>query len=219
MLFWHLSLSGAQLCGGQGGYKIGIGKRITQMKHNTITRLCSLAAAAVLAVSCIALTGCGSSASSAASSTASTAASAAAAGDNSCGENVTWTLADGTLTISGTGRMTDYSSNSPAPWADQADQITAVVVEAGVTTVGGSSFKGCTNLTTVTLADGVEYIETAAFNGCTALSDITIPESVGYIKTGAFKDCNALTSVTVRSNCRIDMNVFPSTVEINRYAD
>ena len=75
------------------------------------------------------------------------------------------------------------------------------------------------NLTTVTLADGVEYIETAAFNGCTALSDITIPESVGYIKTGAFKDCNALTSVTVRSNCRIDMNVFPATVEVNRYAD
>ena len=29
------------------------------MKRNTITRLCSLAAAAVLAVSCIALTGCG----------------------------------------------------------------------------------------------------------------------------------------------------------------
>ena len=94
-----------------------------------------------------------------------------------------------------------------------------MVVEAGVTTVGGSSFKGCTNLTTVTLADGVEYIETAAFNGCTALSDITIPESVGYIKTGAFKDCNALTSVTVRSNCRIDTNVFPATVEVNRYAD
>ena len=191
------------------------------MKRNTITRLCSLAAAAVLAVSCIALTGCGSSASSAASSTASTAASAAAAGDNSCGENVTYTYepVSRTLTISGTGRMTDYSSNSPAPWADQADQITAVVVEAGVTTVGGSSFKGCTNLTTVTLADGVEYIETAAFNGCTALSDITIPESVGYIKTGAFKDCNALTSVTVRSNCRIDTNVFPATVEVNRYAD
>ena len=136
------------------------------------------------------------------------------------GSNLTWTLdSEGTLTISGTGRMTDYSSNAPAPWADQADQITAVVVEAGVTTVGGSSFKGCTNLTTVTLADGVEYIETAAFNGCTALSDITIPESVGYIKTGAFKDCNALTSVTVRSNCRIDMNVFPVTVEVNRYAD
>ena len=123
------------------------------MKRNTITRLCSLAAAAVLAVSCIALTGCGSSASSAASSTASTAASAAAAGDNSCGENVTWTLADGTLTISGTGRMTNFTSDSPAPWADQADQITNVEVEGTVTSIGAVAFKGCTNLTTVNIAD------------------------------------------------------------------
>ena len=129
------------------------------MKRNTITRLCSLAAAAVLAVSCIALTGCGSSASSAASSTASTAASAAAAGDNSCGENVTWTLADGTLTISGTGRMTNFTKDAPAPWADQADQITTVEVEGTVTSVGATAFKDCTALTTVNIADGVEYIE------------------------------------------------------------
>ena len=140
---------------------------------------------------------------------------AAAAGDNSCGENVTWTLADGTLTISGTGRMTNFTSDSPAPWADQADQITNVEVEGTVTSIGAVAFKGCTNLTTVNIADGVEYIEAGAFNGCTALTDITIPESVGYIKTGAFKDCNALTSVTIRDNCRLDMNVFPTTVEVN----
>ena len=188
------------------------------MKRNTITRLCSLAAAAVLAVSCIALTGCGSSASSAASSTASTAASAAAAGDNSCGENVTWTLADGTLTISGTGRMTNFTKDAPAPWADQADQITTVEVEGTVTSVGATAFKDCTALTTVNIADGVEYIEAGAFNGCTALTEVNIPLSVGYIKTGAFKDCNALTSVTIRDNCRLDMNVFPTTVEVN-YAE
>lgn len=186
------------------------------MKRNTITRLCSLAAAAVLAVSCIALTGCGSSASSAASSTASTAASAAAAGDNSCGENVTWTLADGTLTISGTGRMTNFTKDAPAPWADQADQITTVEVEGTVTSVGATAFKDCTALTTVNIADGVEYIEAGAFNGCTALTEVNIPLSVGYIKTGAFKGCTALTSVTIRDNCRLDMNVFPDTVEVNR---
>ena len=172
--------------------------------------------AAVLAAAFLfALTGCGSSASSTASSTASTTASAAAAGDNTCGENVTWTLADGTLTISGTGRMTNFTSDSPAPWADQADQITNVEVEGTVTSVGATAFKDCTALTTVNIADGVEYIEAGAFNGCTALTDITIPESVGYIKTGAFKDCNALTSVTIRDDCRLDMNVFPDTVEVN----
>ena len=187
------------------------------MKLERKVRLCSAAAAVLIAA--IALTGCGGSKSTASSTAASSvAASTAAATNNSCGEGVTWALADGTLTISGTGRMTNFTKDAPAPWADQADQITAVVVEAGVTTVGGSSFKGCTNLTTVTLADGVEYIETAAFNGCTALTEVNIPLSVGYIKTGAFKGCTALTSVTIRDNCRLDMNVFPDTVEVN-YAE
>ena len=63
-----------------------------------------------------------------------------------------------------------------------------------------------------------EYIEAGAFNGCTALTELNIPLSVGYIKTGAFKGCTALTSVTIRDNCRLDMNVFPDTVEVN-YAE
>jgi hypothetical protein len=33
-----------------------------------------------------------------------------------CGENLTWTLSDGTLTVSGTGEMTNYSDPSTAPW-------------------------------------------------------------------------------------------------------
>ena len=215
MLFWYLSLPGAQLCGGQGGYKNRNRKEDypneTQHHHPSVQPgRCRCSGCELHR-----LTGCGSSASSDASSTASTAASAAAAGDNSCGENVTWTLADGTLTISGTGRMTNFTSDSPAPWADQADQITKVEVEGTVTSIGAVAFKGCTNLTPVNIADGVEYIEAGAFNGCTALTDITIPESVGYIKTGAFKDCNALTSVTIRDNFRLDMNVFPTTVEVN----
>ena len=183
------------------------------MKLERKVRLCSAAAAVLIAA--IALTGCGGSKSTASSAAASSVAASTAAATNSCGEGVTWALADGTLTISGTGRMTNFTSDSPAPWADQADQITNVEVEGTVTSIGAVAFKGCTNLTTVNIADGVEYIEAGAFNGCTALTDITIPESVGYIKTGAFKDCNALTSVTIRDNCRLDMNVFPTTVEVN----
>ena len=136
-----------------------------------------------------------------------------------CGKNVNWTLTgDGTLTISGTGRMTNFTKDAPAPWADQADQITTVEVEGTVTSVGATAFKDCTALTTVNIADGVEYIEAGAFNGCTALTEVNIPLSVGYIKTGAFKGCTALTSVTIRDNCRLDMNVFPDTVEVN-YAE
>ena len=185
------------------------------MKLERKVRLCSAAAAVLIAA--IALTGCGGSKSTASSAAASSvaASTAAAATDNSCGEGVTWALADGTLTISGTGRMTNFTKDAPAPWADQADQITTVEVEGTVTSVGATAFKDCTALTTVNIADGVEYIEAGAFNGCTALTEVNIPLSVGYIKTGAFKGCTALTSVTIRDNCRLDMNVFPDTVAVN----
>lgn len=187
------------------------------MKLINKTRLCSLAVAAIITVSCVALTGCGGKKdSTAASPAASTSTAASAENAGTCGEGVTWALADGTLTVGGTGRMTNFTSDNQAPWADQADQITAVKVEGTVTSIGAVAFKGCTNLTTVTIEDGVEYIEAGAFNGCSALTDITIPQSMGYIKTGAFKDCSALTSVTIRDNCRLDMNVFPDTVEVNR---
>ena len=65
--------------------------------------------------------------------------STAAATNNSCGEGVTWALADGTLTISGTGRMTNFTTDAPAPCADQADQITTVEVEGTVTSVGATA--------------------------------------------------------------------------------
>lgn len=130
---------------------------------------------------------------------------------------MTWELDNGTLTLSGSGRMANYTTQSPAPWAEMKDTITAVVVEGTVTSVGSSAFKDCTALTSVTIADGVEYIESAAFNGCTALTEANIPESVTYIKLGAFKNCTALTEVTIRSNCRLDMNVFPDNVTVNRY--
>ena len=151
------------------------------MKLERKVRLCSAAAAVLIAA--IALTGCGGSKSTASSAAASSvAASTAAATNNSCGEGVTWALADGTLTISGTGRMTNFTKDAPAPWADQADQITTVEVEGTVTSVGATAFKDCTALTTVNIADGVEYIEAGAFNGCTALTEVNIPLSVGYIQ-------------------------------------
>ena len=61
------------------------------MKLERKVRLCSAAAAVLIAA--IALTGCGGSKSTASSAAASSvAASTAAATNNSCGEGVTWAL-------------------------------------------------------------------------------------------------------------------------------
>ena len=68
----------------------------------------------------------------------------------SCGENLTWTLRDdGSLLLSGTGRMRDFSENNPAPWFDLRDEITGVIVPAGVTGIGSFAFQGCADLQNV----------------------------------------------------------------------
>ena len=85
------------------------------MKLERKVRLCSAAAAVLIAA--IALTGCGGSKSTASSAAASSvAASTAAATNNSCGEGVTWALADGTLTISGRSPPLRWRAPLPA-WA------------------------------------------------------------------------------------------------------
>lgn len=42
----------------------------------------------------------------------------AESGSGTCGDNLTWTLQNGVLTISGTGDMTDYDGNAVSPWKE-----------------------------------------------------------------------------------------------------
>ena len=62
--------------------------------------------------------------------------------ENMCGPEAFWELTDGTLTISGAGE-TDYyypGYNNFAPWYDQREAITKVVVEDGITGIGDYAF-------------------------------------------------------------------------------
>ena len=66
-----------------------------------------------------------------------------------------------------------------------------------VTSIGGSAFMGCTNLTSVTIPSNVTTIGSQAFGNCRSLTSITIPNSVTDIGDVAFHGCNGLTSVTI----------------------
>lgn len=138
-----------------------------------------------------------------------------------CGYNLTWTLKDGTLTISGTGEMWDYSHSdygTTAPWGKYADKITSLVLDEGITSIGkyafcgcrglsgslvipestisigGYSFQACTGFTgTLEIPDGVMKIGERAFQSCTGLTgNINIPESVTVIEGAAFRNCIGL---------------------------
>ena len=129
--------------------------------------------------------------------TFSAAAESAVVESGACGENLTWTLdAAGTLTVSGTGAMEDFGYKG-APWYQSRDSIKAVVVESGVTTIGGSAFNDCSSLTSINFPDSVTVIGEYAFESCSSLTSITIPESVTAIGSSAFSGCSSLTSINI----------------------
>ena len=114
-----------------------------------------------------------------------------------CGKNVTYSLdtSTGVLTISGTGKMTDYSYYS-SPFRYDT-KIRAVTIDYGVTSIGDFAFFNCTSLTSVTIPDSVTSIGYAAFKNCRSLTSVTIPNSVTIIWDQAFCFCKSLTSITI----------------------
>ena len=129
------------------------------------------------------------------------AASAASSGNcGDSGSNVTWLLDDnGTLTISGSGKIEDYRSDIDQPWYSNRSDITSVVIEPGVTSIGSQAFYECSNLTSITIPSGLTSIGEQAFGNCTGLTSITIPS--GFISIGdyAFWNCTGLTSITIQN--------------------
>ena len=114
-----------------------------------------------------------------------------------CGDNLKYSLdtETGVLTISGTGKMTDYSgTDSHSPFY-QNSNIKSVIIGDGVTSIGSSAFRVCTSLTSVTIQDGVTSIGDCAFYYCTSLTSVTIPDSVTSIENEAFNSCTSLTSI------------------------
>jgi len=113
------------------------------------------------------------------------------------GENISWTLdINGSMIISGTGKMKDYSS-SDLPWYGFREIIKEVTISKGVTSICDSAFYRCTSLASVTIPDSVTSIGVEAFRNCTSLTSVTIPDGVTSIGNNAFSSCASLTSIII----------------------
>lgn len=82
---------------------------------------------------------------------------------------VTWTLEEGTLTISGTGGTKDFDTKGTStPW--NAEDVKSVVIEKDVTSLGAGIFADCSNLTSITIDNAKQVV---------ALGEGALPDNEG----------------------------------------
>ena len=116
----------------------------------------------------------------------------AAEKNGSCGEQLTWNLSGGTLTIEGSGDMTDYADGALAPWFGVAGEIQSILLPEGMTSVGDYAFFGCRNVTSVSIPASVLEIGECSFAQCKSLIRLDFGTGVQIIGEGAFQECESL---------------------------
>lgn len=110
------------------------------------------------------------------------------------GKNLEWELsAEGVLTISGEGKMNDYGDfeetyMADAPWKPYKNHISSLVMEKGMTSIGGCAFFEYPLIEDeIVIPETVTKIGVGAFAYCNGLSgELIIPENVTYIGHHAF---------------------------------
>ena len=101
----------------------------------------------------------------------------------------------GTMFVSGTGNMADIYQVMACPWDSHKNDITRVVIEDGVTSIGAGCFLGYPNLSSVDVHVSMKSIGMNAFRDCQNLKSITLGKNVTTIGSDAFYNCTAMEDV------------------------
>lgn len=120
-----------------------------------------------------------------------------------CGD-CTWTLTDdGTLTVSGTGKI----SGLP----EEARSAKTLVIESGVMGIGDYAFASFSELTAADIPDTLISIGQYAFSGCSEM-DIVLPDTLERIEWGAFYQCKVPSELVLPEGLKyLDSYAFSST--------
>lgn len=111
----------------------------------------------------------------------------------SCGDGIDWALEGSTLTISGNGPMENFEEE--APWAAYKGDITSVIIDGNVTTVGDNAFKDYDALTEVDFGSAMHTLGKHSFQDCDGLTSISLPSSFRIFDEECLRDCTKLTAI------------------------
>lgn len=117
------------------------------------------------------------------------------------GKDGDWSWAigsDSVLTISGTGKTSDYTSATGGivPWYNHRLKVKTAVVETGITRLGTHLFYNHTNLTSVSLPSTLTRIDQYVFRNCSKLLSVALPTSLTLLNNYAFEG-SGLTSIHI----------------------
>ena len=119
-----------------------------------------------------------------------------------CGDNAWWKFNDGVFTVWGNGAVTDTKD-----FASYKTKTTSVVVEKGITEIGG--FSGFTILTDISFSESIKSIKSSAFQDCEKLEKIDLTKGMEEIGDWAFAGCVKLSNITLGENItKIGYNAF-----------
>jgi hypothetical protein len=119
--------------------------------------------------------------------------------------DVVATLSNGTLTVSGTGKMEDFIMGD-SPFRNDLPSVKKIVIENGVTHIGALSFIYARSLEEVVIPGTLVSIGNQAFLSCNALKTINFPNTLENIESSAFFGCG-MESITIPSG-KIGTGVF-----------
>lgn len=109
------------------------------------------------------------------------------------GDDISWTLENGTLTFSGKGLLT--LDGTLCAW--DSDAVKSVVIGDGITGIDTGMFAAHLWMETVSIPDSVTSIGDRAFGDCQSLKHVSLPERLTAIGEYAFLNCISLDSIVL----------------------
>ena len=106
------------------------------------------------------------------------------------GENATWSLKKGVLTITGTGPIfTNHTIDETGVYVGLqhiSSKVKKLVISDGITEIGEEAFMGLEELKNVTFGKDVKVIHASAFAECYSLKNVSLPNGLKQIGDKAF---------------------------------
>ena len=126
------------------------------------------------------------------------------------GDNLTWSFADGVLTLEGSGAMADYASADNVPWAAFRETITAVSLPEGLTSIGDYAFSYCP-LVEVSLPGSLRELGSNPFVDRGTLKGITLsPDNEAFtLLDGALITADGKTLLCYPSGLEVESFAVP----------